>query len=269
MRYRRGSGTPRYMDFGTLADLSGMVITASLLIGFLAGIVKGAIGFALPLIMISGLSSIMDPRLALAGLIVPVVVTNLWQIFRDGIAPVLAAVRDVWRYVVIVCLSILVFAQLVPMIPQRVFYFLLGVPVVMLAVVQLAGVRLTIPPHRRGPAEVIAAAISGMLGGLAGTWGPTTVLYLLAIETPKAKQMVVQGVIYGSGAFMLLFAHLYSGILTPATTTFSAVLLLPALLGMWIGFRLQDRMNQDSFRRATLVMLVIGGLNLLRKGLFG
>lgn len=81
--------------------------------------------------------------------------------------------------------------------------------------------------------------------------------------------MVVQGVIYASGAFMLLFAHIHSGILTPATATFSTALLLPALLGMLIGFQIQDRMNQDGFRRVTLIMLVIGGLNLLRKGLFG
>lgn len=260
---------PAHMDFSTLASLSPAVIILSVLIGLVAGLVKGAVGFALPLIMISGLSSIMEPQLALAGLIVPVVVTNLWQIFRKGIAPVLSALREVWRYVVIVCLTILIFAQLVPLIPQRVFYFMLGIPVMILAIIQLAGVRLIIPPHRRGPAELIAAAVSGMLGGFAGTWGPTTVLYLLAIEIPKERQMVVQGVIYASGAFMLLFAHIHSGILTPATATFSTALLLPALLGMLIGFQIQDRMNQDGFRRVTLIMLVIGGLNLLRKGLFG
>lgn len=238
-------------------------------IALIAGTVKGAIGFALPLIMVSGLGSIMEPQLAIAGLIVPVVITNLWQIFRDGLAPVLDALRDVWRYVVIVCLSILVFAQLVPLIPQRAFYLILGVPVVILAAIQLSGVRLVIPPHRRGVAEYIAAVMSGTLGGLAGTWGPTTVLYLLAIETPKARQMVVQGVIYGSGAIALLGAHIYSGVLNSATATFSAALLIPALIGMWIGFKIQDRMNQEAFRTATLIMLVLGGLNLLRKGLLG
>lgn len=257
------------MDISTLSELSLPVLVLSVLISLFAGTVKGAIGFALPLIMVSGLSSIMDPRLALAGLIIPVVLTNLMQVFRTGIAPAVQAVRDVWRYVVIVCLSILVFAQLVPLMSQQVFYFVLGVPVVTLAVIQLAGVRMIIPPHRRGIAEYIAASLSGMLGGLAGTWGPTTVLYLLAIETPKQRQMIVQGVIYGSGAIALLVAHLYSGVLTAATATFSAALLVPAVIGMWIGFKIQDRMNQDAFRIATLVMLVLGGLNLLRKGVFG
>lgn len=257
------------MDFSIISDLSPAVMGASLLIGLIAGTVKGAIGFALPLIMISALSSIMDPQLALAGLIIPVVVTNMLQVFRGGVTLMLSAVAEVWRYVVIVCISILIFAQVVPLVSAQVFYFVLGIPVVILAIIQLVGVRLSIPPHRRRLGEVTAAIISGSLGGLAGTWGPTTVLYLLAIDTPKARQMVVQGVIYGSGAIALFVAHLFSGVLTPATATFSTVLLIPALIGMWIGFQIQDRMDQAAFRKATLVMLVIGGLNLLRKGIFG
>ena len=257
------------MDFSILSDLSPLVVALALAIGLIAGVVKGAVGFALPLIMVSALSSLMDPRLALAGLIIPVVITNLWQTFRGGVAPVLDALRDVWRYVLIVVVAILVFAQLVPLISQRVFYLVLGVPVVVLAAIQLLGVQFKIPPHRRRRAEIITATLSGLLGGLAGTWGPTTVLYLLAIDTPKARQMVVQGVIYGSGAISLVIGHIYSGILTPATATFSAILLLPALIGMWIGFQIQDRMNQAAFRTATLAMLTILGLNLLRKGLLG
>lgn len=257
------------MDFSLLADLPTWVLVASFAITLFAGTVKGAIGFALPLIMISGLSSIMEPQLALASLIIPVVITNWLQVFRGGIAPVVSAVRDVWRYALIVCVAILIFAQVVPSIPQTTFYFILGIPVVILAAIQLLGVRISIPPHRRAVSEVIVATISGVLGGMAGTWGPTTVLYLLAIDTPKAKQMVVQGVIYGSGAVALLAAHLYSGILNSATSTFSALLLVPALVGMWIGFQIQDRMNQAAFRKATLVMLVLAGLNLLRKGFFG
>lgn len=257
------------MNFSILTDLPASILILAICITLFAGTVKGAIGFALPLIMISGLSSIMDPQLAVAGIIIPVVVSNMLQVFRTGVAPALAALKDVWRYVVIVCISILIFAQVVPLMSQRVFYFVLGVPVVILALIQLLGVRLVIPQERRRAGEVISAIVSGFLGGMAGTWGPTTVLYLLAIEMPKAKQMVVQGVIYGSGAIALFLAHVYSGVLNGASATFSGVLLIPAVIGMWIGFKIQDRMNQAAFRKATLVMLTLAGLNLLRKGFIG
>jgi hypothetical protein len=50
---------------------------------------------------------------------------------------------------------------------------------------------------------VVVGLIAGALGGLTGTWGPPTVLYLIALETPKAKQLLVQGVVYGLGSISL------------------------------------------------------------------
>ena len=94
-------------------------------------------------------------------------------------------------------------------------------------------------------------------------------LYLLAVETPKARQMVVQGVIYGLGSVALLAGHLQSGVLNRETAPFSAVLVIPALLGMWVGFKVQDRLDQERFRRVTLIVLAVAGLNLIRRGLVG
>ncbi|MEO0371723.1 MAG: sulfite exporter TauE/SafE family protein, partial [Pseudomonadota bacterium] len=167
----------------------------------------------------------------------------------------------------IVCISIFLAAQLVPSIPSEAFYFVLGVPVLILALIQLMGLRLIIPVRHRGWAEWAVGLISGVLGGLAGTWGPTTVLYLLAIDMQKARQVIVQGMIYGTGSVTLLFAHLRSGILNDQTIAFTLALLPTALIGMWIGFRVQDKLDQEKFRKMTLIVIVVAALNLLRKGL--
>jgi uncharacterized membrane protein YfcA len=234
-----------------------------------AGFVKGAVGFAMPLIMVSGLTMIMEPRLAVAMIILPIVITNILQTFRTGLGPAIEAMRGSWRYVLSVCIAIALFAQLVPRIDPRVFYLILGVPVVLISAIQLAGIHFIIPPRHRSWAEWAAGLVSGILGGLAGTWGPTTVLYLLATETPKDRQMVVQGVIYGAGSVTLLLAHLASGVLNPATAPVSALMVLPALLGMWVGLRFQDRLDASLFRRAVLAVLVVSGVNLVWKGLSG
>jgi uncharacterized membrane protein YfcA len=252
-----------------LPELDPAIWAAVIAITLTAGLVKGAIGFAMPLIMVSGLTTVLEPRLAVAGIILPIVVSNALQTFRTGWGPAIAAVRDFWRYILIVCIAIAVFAQIVPQLDPRVFYLVLGVPVVALSIMQLAGIRLHIREPNRWWAEWVIGLISGVLGGLAGTWGPTTVLYLLAIDTPKARQIVVQGVIYGLGAVTLLFAHIHSGILNRGTVPFSAFLLIPGVIGMWIGFRIQDRLDQTLFRRVTLVVLTVAGLNLIRKGLLG
>ena len=94
-------------------------------------------------------------------------------------------------------------------------------------------------------------------------------MYLTALQTPKIEQMRVQGVVYGAGAVMLTLAHLRSGVLNIESAKLSALLVLPALLGIAMGFAVHDRMSQEKFQRATLLVLVIGGLNLIRRGLMG
>ncbi|MCR9069791.1 MAG: sulfite exporter TauE/SafE family protein [Rhodobacteraceae bacterium] len=234
-----------------------------------AGFVKGAIGFAMPLIMISGLSLFLDPLVAIAGIILPIVLSNLMQVLRFSWAEAWAAIVEYWRYILIVCVMIVGVAQFVTLIPVQTFYLILGVPVVALSLIQLFGVRFHIPPQRRRAAEWGVGALAGGLGGLTGTWGPPTVLYLIALETPKAKQMLVQGVVYGLGSISLLAGHLQSGVLTLVTAPFSAALLIPAVVGMQVGFWMGDRLNPDLFRKITLIVLVIAGANLVRRGLFG
>ncbi|WP_095587371.1 sulfite exporter TauE/SafE family protein [Actibacterium ureilyticum] len=254
---------------GLLSDLSSLTLILAFAIALLAGLVKGVVGFALPLILVSGLGSIMDPKLALAGIIAPVLLSNLLQTLRKGAAVAVLAARDFWRYLLIVCIAILIAAQGVALVSSQVFYLILGVPVVGLTLLQLAGWRLNVAPHNRKRAEWVVGLVSGIFGGLAGTWGPTTVLYLMAIDTPRDRQMVVQGVIYGVGSLALFLGHLQSGILNSATAPFSVALIVPSLLGMAIGFRLQDRLDHTRFRKVTLAVLLLAGVNLIRKGLMG
>jgi hypothetical protein len=188
---------------------------------------------------------------------------------RFGPSEVGLAIREYWRFIVIVCIAIVVVAQFVTAVPTQTFYLVLGVPVVALSLVQLVGVRFRIPPDRKRLAEWTVGLLAGALGGLTGTWGPPTVLYLIALETPKAKQLLVQGVVYGLGSVSLLLGHVQSGVLNLTTLPFSAALLIPAFLGMQLGFRMSDRLNPEVFRKVTLIVLVIAGANLVRRGLTG
>lgn len=255
-----------------MIDILGLApVTLALAIGvaLIAGVIKGTVGFAMPLIMVSGLSTIMDPKLALAAMIFPVLASNAIQTFRQGFAEALSAAREFWRYLLIICVAIVITAQGVAQIPSQMFYLILGVPVVILSFIQLVGFRFHVPPHRRARAEWGIGLISGILGGIAGTWGPTTVLYLIAIDTPKARQMTVQGLIYGVGSAAFFAAHLKSGILNIHTIPLSTLLLIPAFAGLWLGFRIQDRMDANLFRKATLAVLIVAGLNLVRRGIMG
>jgi uncharacterized protein len=240
---------------------------AALLVGLIAGVIKGMVGFGLPTVLISGLTVMLAPDVALAALIFPTLVANAMQALRGGIKAALIAVNKYRVFLLAGLVFMIGSAQLVMSLSQSTLFLLIGMPVSCFALLQLGGWEFRLPNPTKG-IEMAVGAVTGFIGGLSGVWGPPTVAYLTAINTPKAEQIRVQGVIYGLGAMVLAVAHLKSGVLRAETIPLSVVMILPAVLGMVIGVRIQDRINQARFKQVTLAVLLIAGLNLVRRGLF-
>lgn len=252
------------MFFDILTPLAFGLATA---LAFFAGVIKGVVGFAMPMMLMAGLSALMSPDLALAGLILPTLVTNLWQALREGPRAALLSMRRYTTFLLTGGLVMLASAQLVPVLPPATLFLIIGVAITLYAFATLLGgsLRVLAKGGRRG--EAAMGAIAGLFGGVSGIWGPPTVAMLTARATEKREQMRVQGVIFTLGSILLLASHLGSGVLRAETVPLSMWLVLPAILGTWLGFWLQDRFDQATFHKATLWVLLIAGANLIRRGL--
>ena len=237
------------------------------IIALFAGMVKGVVGFAMPLILLSGLSSFMAPDLALACLIVPTLVTNAWQALRQGAGAALASLKRFRLFLICGGATLLVSAQLVPVLPASALLLIIAGPLLVYAGTSLAGWPLRLPPNPGRAVEAGMGGAAGFIGGLSGVWGPITVAMLTAMETEKREQVRIQGVMYGLAALALAVAHTASGVLDAQTLPLSLALVPPALLGIWTGFQIQDRIDQALFKRLTLWILLLAGLNLLRRGI--
>lgn len=235
----------------------------------LAGFVKGAVGFAMPMIMISTLTMFLPADTALAALIVPTMVTNVVQSLRQGLRPAIGSIIKFRLFLLIGLVFIVASAQLYAFVPSRGIYLLIGVPIFLFSVMLLSGFQLHIRPGNRRQAEIGIGAFAGLVGGVSGVWGPPTVAFLTAINTEKTEQMRVQGVIYGLGSVALFLAHLRSGVLNAGTLPLSVFMCVPALIGLGLGFVVQGRLNAAKFRRVTLFVLLIASLNLVRRAVMG
>lgn len=249
--------------------LEPWALALAVTVTLVAGFVKGAVGFAMPMIMISALSSFLPGHEALAALLLPTLTTNLAQAFRQGPASAWGSVVKYRRMIITIIVFIVISAQFVLLIPIWLMYVLLGVPIVGFALYQLSGRPLVIAIHHRNRVEIILGIVAGLYGGISGVWGPPLLVYLLSTGTEKREQVRVQGVVFLLGAVMLTAAHLRSGVLNASTAPLSALLVIPAWIGMWVGFRLQDRLDPVRFRWWTLLLLAITGANLIRRGLLG
>ncbi len=271
---RSGLGFPAALGYEArveffMAGLSAPAFWAAMAITLFAGFVKGVAGFAMPLIMMSAFSSFLPPQLALAGLIMPTLITNLSQAFRQGWTPAVQTARTYHRFLIATLVFIVISSGFVHVIPQHLFLFGLGLPITLFALAQLAGLRLAMRLEHRARAEWILGAIGGLYGGVSGIWGPPLIVYLLSIGADKRETVRVQGVVFLLGAVVLMLSHLHTGVLNEQSFAFSCTLAAAAQVGQIGGNWIQDRMDQQRFRRWTQALLILTGANLVRQAIFG
>lgn len=255
--------------FAPLAQIDPAVLLAAAAVMVLGGFVKGAVGFALPVIGVAGIGSFMPPHETVGIMVLPTFASNLWQAMRQGLGPAGATFREFWKLNLLLALTIGLAAQLVPSIPGAALFIFLGSIVCFAAASQLAGWRPRAPKSsgRRAALEVFTGIGAGFMGGISGVWGPAVVLYLVTLDIAKTTQVRTMGLTFMIGSLVLIPAHGQSGILNGFTLPFGLLMCLPMAAGMLAGLWCQDRMNQTVFRRLTLAVLCIAGLNLLRRGL--
>ena len=234
---------------------------------FVAGFIKGIIGFGMPMIILGASAAIAQPSLGLAVLILPTLVTNIYQVSLFGRTELIVSVKEFKFFLFACLLGLFVGAQLFVAANLNSLVGGIGLVVLVLSFVQLIKIK---GPKRNNSMRLsgIFGAITGLLGGGTGIWGPTTVLYLTSIATPKPQQILVQGLTFAFSSVFLLIAHLYTGIFDHNTGTLSALMILPAMIGMLFGVGVQSYLNQEKFRLITLISLSVGGVYLMFRSIY-
>ena len=109
--------------------LDPLYVLLSLAIALCAGFVKGVVGFAMPLVLISGLTTFVSPELALAGLILPTLVSNILQSLRQGLSEAWRSVQKFRVFLITGGVTLVLAAQFVQLIPDRTMQLTIGIPV--------------------------------------------------------------------------------------------------------------------------------------------
>ena len=101
-------------DFGTHA------LYLSFVVMFFGGFAKGVVGFALPMIAVSGIGSLMTAELAILALLLPGLITNVWQAFRAGFSSAYSFLRKYWPIFVIMPITLAIAAQIFTLMSENV-----------------------------------------------------------------------------------------------------------------------------------------------------
>jgi hypothetical protein len=240
-----------------------------LLIGaafLLAGFVKGVIGLGLPTVSMGLLAVTMPPAQALAIVIMPAIVTNIWQTF---VGPYLRdIIRRLWPLMVGVVVGIWLNRGMLTGPYARYGTILLGVLLVIYAVVGLR--RFSFKVARRNEKWVggIIGLITGLISAATGVQVLPSMPFMQAIGMEKDELVQALGVFFTVATLALAVNLTRSGLLSAATALPGAVAMVCAFAGMFIGQAVRSRMQPEAFRRWFLIAMILLGIYLVGSAIY-
>ena len=231
---------------------------------FFAGLVKGVIGLGLPTVSMGLLGLAMPPVEAAAMLLVPSLVTNIWQLLAGPCFG--ALLRRLWPMMVGVVVGTLAGSGIIAGTAARAATAGLGAALVLYAVVGLMKLRLRISPGAERWAGPLVGMVTGLVTGATGVFVIPAVPYLSSLGLERDDLVQALGLSFTVSTFALAGGLALNGALPLAVTGTSLLALLPALAGMTLGGWLRARVRPETFRLCFFVGLLALGGELLWRG---
>ncbi|CAI8905527.1 putative membrane transporter protein [Pseudomonas chlororaphis] len=245
-----------YQNLGLLLSL--------LVIGtfVLAGMIKGVIGLGLPTIAMGLLGLAMAPTQAAALLIIPATLTNVWQLAFGG--HLRGLLKRLWPML----LAIFIGTGLgsLGIDGGRWVVRALGAALLLYALSGLLLPTLRLRPRMEAWLGPACGLVTGVITSATGVFVIPAVPYLQALGLHKDELVQALGLSFTVSTLALAAGLYWRGALGGGELSASLLALIPALLGMWLGQALRQRISAVLFKRMFFSGLGLLGAHLLISG---
>ena len=230
----------------------------------IAGMIKGMIGLGLPAVSMGLLSIVMSPFQAASLLIVPSMVTNIWQLFAEG--RVWSFIRRFWTLLLgVIVGSAFSFLPTLSQGQGHASELLLGVMLTLYGIYGLWAKHLPNLARHESWLSPIIGYIGGAVTVATGVIIIPVVPYLQALHLKRDELIQALGLTFTVSTFCLAVFLQKNPVVHFTLNYYWAVLaLLPSLFGMWVGKRIRHQLNEQKFRRIFFIGLIaLGGYMIL------
>ncbi|MCQ0170183.1 hypothetical protein B8W70_00730 [Pseudomonas sp. 1239] len=230
----------------------------------LAGTVKGVIGLGLPTVAMGLLGLAMSPAQAAALLIVPSTVTNLWQLAAGG--HLRALLRRLWPMQLMIFIGTLLGSVWLGIDSGAWAAHALGVALLVYALYGLCHPGLHLAPRHERWLGPLCGLVTGIITAATGVFVIPAVPYLQALGLHREQMVQALGLSFTVSTLALAVGLAGQGALGGEALGASLVVLIPALLGMWLGQCLRQRISAVLFKRCFFIGLALLGAHLALNG---
>ena len=231
----------------------------------IAGTVKGVIGLGLPSVSLALLTATVGLHEAMALLLAPSFVTNLWQALVGGHARAILA--RTWPFMAAATIMVWLGALALTRVDVALLTALLGVLLLAYSVLSLTRPVIAIPRAWERWAGPVLGSANGVLTGMTGSFVVPGVLYLQALALPRDVLVQAMGVLFTLSTVALALCLRGRDLLSADLGLISTAAVVPALLGMVIGQRVRGRLSEARFRVVFFVALGAMGVAIVARAL--
>lgn len=223
-----------------------------------AGFVKGVVGFGFPvvaLIILTLATGLLD---ALALVVIPALVTNLWQAFSGG--HLRHIFRRMWRYYIVAIAFIWITSDYLEVIEVSWLTGLLGVVLLLFSLSSLLKFHFAVPRRYESILSIPLGALNGVLTALTGSFMVPSVLYMQAIGFRGDLLVQAMGVFFSLSVFTLALSLQKNDLISIDQAKLSVLALIPSLIGLVCGRWLRTKINEERIQTVFLLAVLLLGV---------
>ena len=223
----------------------------------LAGLLKGIIGVGFQTVGIAFLTIITNLPNAISLLLIPSLVTNLWQAGAGG--ELFTILIRLWP--LIITASMMVWFGSIALTSVSLSYLsaLLGVLLIVYSAFNLFGLRFEVKTKNEWWLAPFIGLINGLLTGMTGIFVVPCVFYFQAIGFRKDTLIQSMGVLFTALTLMLIVSLKTKNILTLELSGWSAFAIFPAIIGVLVGQLIRKRISEEIFKKIIFLCLIFLG----------
>jgi len=224
----------------------------------IAGVVKELVGLGLPTITIALTSLFLPITEAIALIALPTVFSNIWQAAVGGNFRAIA--RRQWPLIVPLAAALYLTMWAVGRKGPEWAFMVLGAVLVIYSLLGLFRIRLHIHTDLEKPLAPVIGVISGFVAGVVGVPVIPLMPYLQGLDVKPSELVQTLGVVLCATSLALTVSLLKFGLLDGPHAIVSAIAVVPAIAGMWVGTQVRRRLSTEQFRVAVFWALLLTGL---------
>ena len=230
----------------------------------LAGMVKGVIGLGLPTVAMGLLGLAIAPAQAAALLIIPSMVTNAWQLAAGG--QLAEVFKRLWPMQLGIVIGTAFGVLWLPIDGGSGVVRALGMALLVYALSGLFVPALHIAARHERWLGPMCGLITGGISSATGVFVIPAVPYLHALGIGKNQLVQALGLSFGVATLALAAGLYWRGTLGGVELNASVLALLPAMLGVFFGQWLRERISARVFKRVFFIGMALLGAHLLIGG---